>query len=79
MATAYSVGNIAYMIESNRYIREGKIIHISNDLITFKFLDCTGTTKLKAYRLYPTEEAALAAIHRIRTEISTNHMAAIWR
>ena len=58
MTGAYKLNDVAYMIESNHYIREGKIIHISGDLITFKFLDCMGAaTKIKAHRLYPTEEA----------------------
>lgn len=78
MATAYSVGNIAYTIDGNRYIREGKIVHINGDLITFKFLDCMGaTTKVKAHRLYPTEEAALAAIGKGNVEIPNSHMIAI--
>ena len=70
MPGVYKLNDIAYMIESNRYIREGKIIHISGDLITFKFLDCMGAaTKIKAHRLYPTEEAALAAIGKNKAEI----------
>ena len=65
MTGVYKLNDIAYMIESNRYIREGKIIHITGDLITFKFLDCMGTAaKLKVHNLYPTEEAALAAIDK---------------
>ncbi len=78
MTGAYKINDIAYMIESNRYIREGKIIHISGDLITFKFLDCMGAaTKVKTHRLYPTEEAALAAIGERKTEIPDSHMMAI--
>lgn len=78
MTGVYKLNDIAYMIESNRYIREGKIIHISGDLITFKFLDCMGAaTKIKEHRLYPTEEAALAAIGRNKVEISSSHMMAI--
>ncbi len=78
MTGAYKINDIAYIIESNRYIREGKIIHISGDLITFKFLDCMGAaTKVKAHRLYPTEEAAPAAIGKSKAEISSSHMVAI--
>ena len=78
MTGAYKLNDVAYMIESNHYIREGKIIHISGDLITFKFLDCMGAaTKIKAHRLYPTEEAALAAIGKSKAEISSSHMMAI--
>ena len=78
MTGAYKINDIAYMIESNRYIREGKIIHISGNLITFKFLDCMGAaTKIKEHRLYPTEEAALAVIGRNKVEIPSSHMMAI--
>lgn len=70
MPGVYKLNDIAYMIESNRYIREGKVIHVSGDLITFKFLDCMGAaTKIKAHRLYPTEEAALAAVGKNKVEI----------
>lgn len=77
--TAYKVGDIAYMVESNRYIREGKITHISGDLITFKFLDCMGATKIKAHRLFPSEEAALAAIGKSKQAVPSYHMMAIRR
>ena len=78
MTGAYKLNDVAYMIESNHYIREGKIIHISGDLITFKFLDCMGAaTKIKAHRLYLTEEAALAAISKNKVEIPSSHMMAI--
>jgi len=78
MTGAYKLNDVAYMIESNHYIREGKIIHISGDLVTFKFLDCMGAaTKIKAHRLYPTEEAALAAIGKNNVEVPSSHMKAI--
>ena len=77
MTGAYKINDIAYMLESSRYIREGKIVHISGDLSTFKFLDCMGATKIKAHRLYPSEEAALAAIGKCKTEIPSSHMMAI--
>lgn len=75
--TAYKVGDIAYVVESNRYIREWKITHISGDLITFKFLDCMGATKIKVHRLFPSEEAALAAIGKSKQGIPSYHMMAI--
>lgn len=34
-------------------------------------------TKVKAHRLYPTEEAALTAIGKSKVEISSSHMVAI--
>ena len=42
MIQKYRVGDIAYLIESGRYIREGKITYICGDIITFKFTDCRG-------------------------------------
>lgn len=75
--TAYKVGDIAYMVESNRYIREGKITHINGDLITFKFLDCMGATKIKVHRLYTSEEAALAAMGKSKQDTPSYHMMAI--
>ena len=77
MTGAYKINDIAYMLESSRYIWEGKIVHISGNLITFKFLDCMGASKIKARRLYPSEEAALAAIGKCKTEIPSSHMMAI--
>lgn len=77
MAASYKVGDIAYMVESNRYIRTRKITHISGDLITFKFLDCMGATKLKAHWLFPSEEAALAAIGKSKQDIPSYHMMAV--
>lgn len=79
MTASYKVGYIAYMVESNRYIREGKITHISGDLITFKFLDCMGATKIKVHRLFPSEEAALAAIGKSKQDVPSYHMMAIRR
>lgn len=67
MTGAFKINDIAYMIESNRYIREGKIIHISGDLITFKFLDCMGAaTKIKAHRLYPRRKRLLPPLAGIK-------------
>ena len=77
MTVSYKVGGIAYMVESDRYIREGKITHISGDLITFKFLDCMGATKIKAHRLFPSEEAALAAIGKSKQDVPSYHLMAI--
>ena len=78
MTASYKVGDIAHMVESNRYIREGKITHISGDLITFKFLDCMGATKIKAHRLFPSEESALAAIGKSKQDVPSYHMMAIF-
>lgn len=39
MTGEYKLNDVAYMIESNHYIREGKIIHISGD---FNYIQVSG-------------------------------------
>lgn len=62
----YNVGDIAYFIESRRFIREGKILRRSGDLYLFRFIE-GGGTQIKEARLFPTEEAAQAALDLRRT------------
>lgn len=76
MMQKYRVGDIAYLIESGRYIREGKIAYICGDIITFKFMDCKGATKVKAHRLFPTEEAAMGYIDKSKA-LTSNHLRAV--
>ena len=76
MIQKYRVGDIAYLIESGRYIREGKITYICGDVITFKFTDCRGANKVKAHLLYPTEEAAIGYINKSKT-LTFNHLRSV--
>ena len=66
MEHKFKVGDIAYLVENNRYVSEGKIINICGDIITFKFISCKGGAKVKAHRLFPSEESALASIRQER-------------
>lgn len=52
----FKVGDIAYLVENNRYVSEGKITYICGDIITFKFISGKGGTKVKAHRLFDSEE-----------------------
>lgn len=61
----YQVGDIAYFIESNRYIREGKLLRRTGDQFLFRFLE-GGGIQIPVSRLYPTEEAAQAALDILR-------------
>ena len=76
MIQKFEVGDIAYLVESARYIREGKITYISGDITTFKFTDRRGATKVKAHRLFPTEEAAMGYIDKSKT-LTFNHLRAV--
>lgn len=68
---SYQPGEIAYIIESNRYIMEGKILRRSGNLYIFRFIE-GGGTQVHAGRLYPTEEAAQNALDQIRRHLSGN-------
>ena len=54
-------GDIAYILESDRFIREGKIENCSGGLFLFKFTE-GGAIQVKEHRLYPTEEAVQAVL-----------------
>ena len=54
----YNVGDTAYIIESNRLIRETVIIKKKGNFYTVKFRDTNGAITLKAHRLYGTREQA---------------------
>lgn len=64
----YQIGDIAYFIESRRYIREGKLLRRKGDLFLFRFVE-GGGIQISGSRLYPTEEAAQAALDRSRQDI----------
>ncbi len=57
-------GDIAYLIESSRFIREGRILSCSGGLYLFRFIE-GGATKVKAHRLFATEEEAQAELDRL--------------
>ena len=63
----FKAGDIAYIVESGRIIREGKIMRCTGGLFLLKFTEGGGTT-VKEHRLYHREEDAQAEIDRIRKE-----------
>lgn len=70
----YQVGDIAYFIESSRFIREGKLIRRSGDAFLFRFVE-GGGIQISSHRLFPTEEAAQAALDRNRKQGSSGSLA----
>lgn len=58
-------GEIAYFIESNRFIREGKLLSRRGGVYLFQFIE-GGGIHIAENRLFPTEEAAQAEIDRRR-------------
>ena len=57
-------GDIAYIVENNRTIREVKIVKEGAGLYTIRFNDGNGGTKLKAHRLFKTKEEAAASLKK---------------
>lgn len=61
----FNLGDIAYMVESNYIIREGKIISKDGGFFLLRFTE-GGGTRVKEHRLFKTEEEAQAEIDKIR-------------
>lgn len=74
--TEYKVGDIAYLVESNKYVSEGKVISVRGGLISFMFIGRKGGMRVSASRLFPSEEAAFASIRKSR-HVSPQHLRAV--
>lgn len=62
MPQKYDKNDTAFLIESNRFIREVKIAKYSAGLYLVKFADGAGGIKVRENRLYASEEEARAAL-----------------
>lgn len=60
-------GDIAYLVESNRFVREVKIIRYSGGLYLVRFTDSGGGIQVRENRLFPTQELAENSIKRTNT------------
>lgn len=66
------VGDMAYIIESNRIIREVKIIRCSGGIFLVKFLDTGGGIQVKRHRLFATSEEAENSIAKPKEKKKPN-------
>lgn len=57
-AIRMKVGDVAYIVESNRIIREVKIVRCSGGMFLVKFSDTGGGIQVKRHRLFATREEA---------------------
>ncbi len=55
-------GDIAYIVESNRIIREVEIKNCAAGMYLIRFIDSVGGIKVKEHRLFATREAAESSI-----------------
>lgn len=58
------IGDIVYIVESNRYIRQVQIVRIIGDMYLIRFLDNGGGIQVRKNRLYKTEEGAAESMKK---------------
>lgn len=58
------VGDTAYIVESNRYVREVEIRRCSGGMFLVRFTDTGGGIQVKAHRLFATREEAEKSIEK---------------
>lgn len=57
-------GDTAYLVESNRFVREVKILRCNGELYVVRFKDTGGGLQVKAHRLFLTSEEAARSINQ---------------
>ncbi|MBO4908573.1 MAG: hypothetical protein K6E47_09705 [Lachnospiraceae bacterium] len=60
-------GDTAFIVESNRFIREVEIKSCAGGMYLIKFKDSGGGIKVKEHRLYATKEDAEKSISKNKT------------
>ena len=55
MASKYKPGDLAYIIESNRFIREVQVRSAAGGMYVIRFTDTGGGIKVKESRLFPSK------------------------
>ena len=58
------VGDTAYIVESNRYVRKVEIRRCSGGMLLVRFTDTGGGIQVKAHRLFATREEAEKSIEK---------------
>lgn len=58
MVNKYSCGDIAYIIESKRFIREVEVINVFGGFCTVRFTDGSGGLKIRESKLFLTKAEA---------------------
>lgn len=64
MANKYNPSDTAFLVESNRNIREVKILKVGGGFYTIRFTDSGGGIKVKEHRLFTTKEDAEASLKK---------------
>lgn len=64
MNKRFVVGDSAFIVESNRFIKEVKVLSTAGGLYLIQFLDTGGGIKVKEHRLFATKEEAERSIRK---------------
>ena len=64
--TALQAGQIVYLVESCRTVREAVVRGQTGGLYTVRFTDTGGGIRVRGDRLYPTREAASAYVRQLK-------------
>ncbi len=64
MMSRFKPGSTAYILESNRFIREVEVKSFSGGMYLLVFKDTGGGVRLRENRLFTTKEAAEASIKK---------------
>lgn len=67
MAKKFNPGDTAFLVESNRIIREVRILKFGGGFYTIRFADSDGGIKVKEHRLFATKEAAEDSMPKKKT------------
>ena len=70
MPNKYNPGDTVYIVESNRIIREVKVLKVAGGFVTLRFMDSDGGIKLRESRLFLTKEDAEASLPKKTTQRS---------
>ena len=62
MASRFKVGDTAWLVENNRFIREVQVIRLTADFYVIQFKDNGGAIRVRGNRLYVTEEEARRSV-----------------
>lgn len=62
MANKFNPGDTAFLVESNRLVREVSVIKISGGFCTIRFADSGGGMRVRENRLFPTRGEAEASM-----------------
>lgn len=69
----YKKDSIAYIVESNRDIREVVVLRVTGDFYIVRFKDSGGAIQIRGSRLFASEEEALASLPQKKQSTRTGY------